>query len=82
MTPVGGFSLDIADNLTFFEFEEPVGHPVIAVVMAHHEYGFISRLQLRQDLKIENFLEIRVLVGSPLVKYIHLTIFQVGREQG
>ena len=49
--------------------------------MADDEDRLAARLELRQDLAIEDLLEMRVLVGGPFVEEIDGALLQIGGEE-
>src|SRR5690349_499384 len=52
------------------QFDDPVGYVKIFVVVRNHEHGLATRLQLGQQLRVEDILEKRVLVRRPFVEQI------------
>src|SRR4051794_27277406 len=54
---------------------------VIAIVMADNKHCFTFRLQLQQDLQIEDFPEHRILVRRPLVENVERAILKKRREK-
>ena len=77
----GEFLFRGGDQLAVVEFENTVGEVKITVVMRDHEDGLAAVAQLGEQLAIEDFLEVRVLVGRPLIKDIEWTVLQVGGQQ-
>ena len=49
--------------------------------MSDNDHTFAAGLQLGQEVGIENFFILRVLICGPLVEYIDRAIFQVSGEQ-
>src|SRR5687768_14426555 len=49
--------------------------------MADDQDGLAPRLEIRQESPVEDLLELRVLVGCPLVEDVDGTVFQVGRQK-
>src|SRR6185436_5109918 len=64
------------------ELHDAVGHVVVVVVVADHQDGLAARLELRQDLLVEDLLEHRVLVRGPFVEQVDRPVLQIGGEQG
>ena len=53
----------------------------IRIVVADDDHGFPARLQLGQDVVVEDVLEYRILVRSPFVEKIDIPVFEEGRQQ-
>src|SRR5215213_5467059 len=72
----------VVDDPAVVEFYDAVGEMVIAVVVADDDDGLAAAPQLGQEPVVEDLLEVRVLVGGPLVEEVDGAVFEVGREQG
>src|SRR5215216_1493481 len=64
-----------------FHLDQPVGHRVVLVIVADDEDRLAEGLELRQNLEVEDRLELRVLVSGPFVEEIDRAPLQVGGEE-
>src|SRR5579872_909775 len=64
----------VVNYLSRFQLDHAVCHIEVVIIMADDEDEFAFRLQVRQKLTVEEVLEFRILVGSPLIEYINRTI--------
>src|ERR1041385_6751078 len=54
---------------------------IVVIVVTDDNDGLALRLQLRQQLIVEDLLEQWILIGGPLVKKIDSAVFQISRQQ-
>src|SRR6187401_1105558 len=64
----------VINQFTVVQFYDPVGQIEIMLVVSDDEHAFAACLQFREDLRIEDFLEERVLIRSPFIEEIERTI--------
>src|SRR6476646_11208088 len=74
--------VSITYDASFFEFDYPVRYVVVAVIMADYKYRLAAGLESRKQMKIEDVLEVRVLVGRPFIKQINRAVLEKGGYQG
>ena len=75
------FRLIIIQELAVVQLVEAIGKMEVSLVMGDDEHGLTIVFQFRQELGIEYFLKPWVLIGSPFVKDIKWTIFQISGKQ-
>src|SRR6266511_898863 len=71
----------VIDQLTVVEFEDAIREVEVAIVMRDHQHALSAGFQFGQQLGVEDFLEMRVLIRSPLVEEVEGAVLQVRGQQ-
>jgi hypothetical protein len=69
------------EQFAVVEFDDPIGDIEIPVIVTDDEDGLSTRLELGEELGIENTFEPWVLVGGPFVKEVEGAVLEIGREK-
>src|SRR4051794_7755652 len=72
------FGLGLGDDFAVVEFDDAVGELEIFIIVGYDEHGFAASFELGQQLSVEDVLEVRVLIGGPLVEKVERTVFKIG----
>src|SRR5205085_10246097 len=73
--------MTVVFHFTVIELDDSIRHVIVAIIMADNYHELPARFQFRQKLVVESLLELRILIGGPLVKDVDRSILHVGCQQ-
>src|SRR5829696_4251512 len=74
-------TIDLGDP-AIIQLDDPIRHRIIPLIVADDDAGLPPPLEVRQNLRVKDLLEDRVLVGSPLIEQTDRAVLQVRGEEG
>src|SRR5580704_6706850 len=60
---------------TVFQFDNPVTHVEVPVVVSDDDHSFATVAQIWEQFRVEDFLVLGILIGGPFVEDVERTVF-------